>query len=73
MRPDNRWIWRRRGEYEETVFPEIDKSSKISVHLWGAIGVGFKSPLIFFGRTVNSEVYVTSLKTSGFIGLADAT
>jgi hypothetical protein len=73
MGPDSRSIWRRRGEYEETVFAETDKYPKISVHLWGAIGVGFRSPVAFFDKTVNSEVYVTSLKTSGFVGLADAT
>jgi hypothetical protein len=55
------------------VFGETDKYPKISVHLWGAIGVGFKSELIFFERTVNSDVYVDSLKSSGFVDLADAT
>jgi hypothetical protein len=73
MGPDNRWIWRRWAECEETVFAEIDKYPKISVDLWGAVGVGFKSPFISFDRTVNSEVYVTSFKTSDFVGLADAT
>jgi hypothetical protein len=54
MSPDNRWIWRRRGECEEAVFAETDKYPKTCVHLWGAIGVGFKSPLIFIDGTVNA-------------------
>jgi hypothetical protein len=73
MGPDNRWIWRRRGEYEDTVFSETDKYPKISIHLWGAIGLGFKSDLIFFERTVSSDVYVGSLRSSGFVEATDAT
>jgi hypothetical protein len=71
--PDNRWIWRRQGEYEETIFAPADKYAKISIHLWGAVGIGFKSSLVFFEKTVDSDVYVNSLITSGFVAMADAT
>jgi hypothetical protein len=73
MGPDNCWIWERCGEYEETVFAETDKYAPISIHLWRAIGVGFKSPLVFFEENVNSNVCVNSLKGSGFVELADMT
>jgi hypothetical protein len=48
MGPQNRWIWRRRREHDETVFAETGKYAPISIHLWGTIGVGCKSPLVFF-------------------------
>jgi transposase len=73
MGPDNRWVWRRRGEYDEPIFAQSDKYPRISIHLWAAIGVGFKSSLIFFEKTVDSDVYVESLKNSGFVNLADMT
>jgi hypothetical protein len=53
------------------VFAETDEYSPISIHLWGAIDVGFKSPLVFFEENVNSDVYVNSLKGSEFVELAD--
>jgi hypothetical protein len=40
---DNRWVWRRRGEYEEEIFAEAGKYPRISVHFWAAIGIGLKS------------------------------
>jgi hypothetical protein len=73
MGPDNRWIWRRRGEYEETVFTENSKYAPISIHLWGAIRVGFKSSPMCFEENVNSDSYVNSVKGSGFVELADMT
>jgi hypothetical protein len=72
MGPDNHWIWRRRGEYEKDFFAETDKFFKISIHVWGAIGVGFKSSLIIFEQNVNSAIYVDALIKSGFVGLANA-
>jgi hypothetical protein len=56
MGPDNRWVWRRRGEYEEGIFAEADKYPRISIHLWVPIGIRFKSCISIFEETVNSNV-----------------
>jgi hypothetical protein len=73
MGPDNRWVWRRRGEYPEGVFAATDKYAKISIHVWGAIGRGFKSNLIIFATNVDSDVYIQELVNSGFCEAANAT
>jgi hypothetical protein len=73
MGPENYWIWRRRGEYEEGICAETDKFSKISIHVWGAIGVGFKSSLIIFEQNVNSAIEADALLKSGFVGLVNGT
>jgi hypothetical protein len=64
--PDNRWLWRRRRESVEDVLAPAAKYSKISLHLWGAIGVGFKSCLIVFVKNVDSDVYIESLNGDQF-------
>jgi hypothetical protein len=50
---DNRRVWRRRGEYEEGIVAETDKYPRISIHLWPAIEIGFKSRILIFEETVN--------------------
>jgi hypothetical protein len=70
MGPDTHWIWR---EYEKGFFAETDQFSKISIHVWGAVGVGFKSSLIIFEQNVNSAIYADALIKSGFMGLANTT
>jgi hypothetical protein len=71
MGPVNRWVRRRRGEYEEGIFAETDKYPRISIHLWAAIGIGFKSRVVIFEETVNLDVYVEALESSGFLRMAD--
>jgi hypothetical protein len=71
MGPDNRWVWRRFGDYSEKIFAPTDKYAKISIHVWGAIGVGFKSELIIFTSNVDAEVYTNEIEKSGFIEAAD--
>jgi hypothetical protein len=48
------------------VFAKTDKYAPISIHLWGANGVGFE-------EDVNSDVSVNSFKGGGFVELADMT
>jgi transposase len=71
MGPDNRWVWRRYGDCSEKIFAPTDKYAKISIHVWGAIGVGFKSELIIFTENVSAEVYTNEIEKSGFIQAAD--
>jgi transposase len=52
---DKRWRWRSRSNYRKTIFLEKEKYSRISVMVWGAIGIGFKSRLCIFPSTVNSK------------------
>jgi hypothetical protein len=59
------------GDYPEGTFAPTDKFAKISIHVWGAIGVGFKSMLIVFVTNVNSAVYVRGLVHSVFVPLID--
>jgi hypothetical protein len=73
MGPDNHWIWRRRGEYEKGFFAETDKFPKISIYVWGAVGVGFKSSLTIFEQNVNSASCADALIKSGFVRLANVT
>jgi hypothetical protein len=73
MGSDSHWIWRMRGEYKEETFAETDKFSKISIHVWGAIGVGFKSSLIILEQNVDCAIYAAPLIKSEFVGLANAT
>jgi hypothetical protein len=62
MGPDNHWVWRRRGEYSEGGFAETNKYTKISIHMWAAIGSGFKFPLIIFTKDVDPTHYIDSLQ-----------
>jgi hypothetical protein len=71
VRPNHCWVWSRRGEYEEGIFDETNKHSKISIHLLEAIAVGVKFPLIIFDENANSIVSVESLIQNGLLDLAN--
>jgi hypothetical protein len=64
-------VWRRKGEYEEGIVGETDKYPRISIRSWVAIGIDFKSRLSIFEETVNSDVDVEALESSGFLRMAD--
>ena len=52
----NHYVWRIPGE----IYPEILKTDlphPPKVMIWGAIGYNFKSNLVFFDRSVNSDTY----------------
>jgi hypothetical protein len=64
-------IWRKRGEILVEGFYERDHHP-LSVMVWGAIGIGFRGPLMRCPPSVNQEVYRDILARSGiFQALCD--
>jgi hypothetical protein len=66
LNSDSRWCWRRAGELEEGIFSNLVKFP-ISIMVWGAIGIGFKSKLMFIENTLDAAGYIAMLERSGFI------
>lgn len=66
MTSDSRWIWARRGEHTESQYAN-KHSFPLSCMVWGAIGVGFKSNLMFIENTINSNGYCDMLRESMLI------
>ena len=54
--PDNRYIWYKRGETDDSCYAEYEKASW-GVMVWAAIGVGYKSKLMICRKSVNSHEY----------------
>ena len=51
------WVWRKKGDYR----PEVckwKKSHNQKVMIWGAVGYGFKSRLVFIDGIIDSEKYI---------------
>jgi hypothetical protein len=69
-RPDNKWVWKRRGEYSFATLAPVAKFAKISIMIWAAIGPNFKSSLAVHNGLVNSETYMQALQ-DGFSTEAD--
>ena len=65
-------VWRRRGDYR----PEVCRSESShppKVLIWGAVGHGFKSNLVFVDETVSADTYINKiLIQSGVIEHANA-
>ena len=68
--PDNRWLWRRKGDYSPSVCAMHQKFPQ-KVMVWGAIGKNFKSQLIFWEGTVNKENYFQTLQDNNVFSDAD--
>ena len=68
---DGRWIWRRRGDVDDSVFSDRTKFP-VSVMVWGAIGPGFKSKLVFCDNSVTQSEYIDILSRSQLFEEADA-
>jgi hypothetical protein len=61
--PDSHPIWIRRGEIKFSALAPKNKFPRFSLMVWGAIGPGLKSELIFFDNAnINSERYIQSLQ-----------
>lgn len=59
-------LWRIPGECRESDY--IDKEQHpIQVMVWGAIGLGYKSPLLCFKSTCTQDTYMTMLTENGII------
>jgi transposase len=63
---DHRWRHLRTGDWNETSFATRTKFP-ISVMIWGAIGVDYKSGCIFCSKGVDTDEYQSILKRSKFI------
>jgi hypothetical protein len=50
MGPDNRRMWRRRGEYEDGIFAEADKYPRISIHFEQRLGSIFNLAFQFLKK-----------------------
>lgn len=59
--PDFIRIYRLKGDISEKYTSAFEKYP-VSVMVWGAIAYNFKSELVFFESTVNSDVYLNMLK-----------
>jgi hypothetical protein len=60
---DSRRQWIPRGEYPDQSFVSFPKHPQ-SVMVWAAIGLGYKSPLIFIEGFLNAPRYRTMLSTN---------
>jgi transposase len=61
--PDNRFIWRRYSDNDDSVFSENSKFPPGTL-VWGAIGMNYKSPLVLVHGSINSQDYIRILKQS---------
>jgi hypothetical protein len=68
---DSKYIWRRRGEREESVFADQIKYP-ISAMFWGAIGLNFKSKLILIKNTIDAEGYKDVLESANIIEILNS-
>jgi hypothetical protein len=66
LNSDARWVWRRRGDYADSVF--IDKVKHApAVMIYAAIGIGYKSKLVICHDTVDTSAYCQNIITSQMI------
>lgn len=69
----NHYVWRVTGEVYPTVLKE-DLVKPPKVMIWGAIGYNFKSNLVIFTQSVNSQTYINqAIKGSRLKEFADYT
>lgn len=61
LRDDSRRIWIKRGVYNDATFIN-EKKYDIGLMVWGAIGVGWRSPLILVKGRLNSDGYISMLE-----------
>ena len=66
MGDDKRWVWRRRGEDNPTLYKQTEKFPS-SVMIYSAIGVGYRSNLVFVNGTIDSTKYQQNIIESGMI------
>jgi hypothetical protein len=57
-RSDSHWVWRRKGVYAMSILAPTEKFPRISIMVWGAIGIGYKSPPILIGGAMIGDRYL---------------
>jgi transposase len=60
---DNKMGWVKKGACTESCFVSVPKFQE-SIMCWGAIGHGYKSPLVFFDSTVDTDAYISMLQNN---------
>ena len=63
---NGRKLWRIPGECLETDYVQLEQHPR-QIMVWGAIGVGYKSPLLVFEGNCNKESYISLLEENGII------
>jgi transposase len=63
---DKQWVWYRRGEENPSADAPTRKFPP-SVMIFGVIGLGYKSKLLFIKGTVNAAKYIENLANLGFM------
>jgi transposase len=58
---DNKMGWVKRGAYNDSSYISTPKFQG-GIMCWGAIGRGYKSPLLFFDSTVDVDTYISTLQ-----------
>jgi transcriptional regulator with XRE-family HTH domain len=70
--PDSHRVWVQKGTYSYSALAPTNKFPKFTLMVWGAIGLGLKSELIFFEEgAVNSKQYLDAVRR--FCDQADST
>ena len=62
--PDNSWVRYRSGQWNETATKKKEKFP-LSAMFWGAVGIGYKSPLMICSGSVKASEYQTIMTQSG--------
>lgn len=68
---DKQWVWRSYGEKNGTAVRKTDKFPP-SLMIYGAIGKGYKSHLVFCETTIDSYCYRRNIEESGMIEHLDS-
>lgn len=68
---DNHFVWKTKGQYRKSNLAPTTKFPKISIMVWGAIGLNFKSQLVILEGSVNAQKYIDAL-SNGFFTHANA-
>ena len=66
MGNDCKWVWVKRGEYNEKAYVQREKFP-ISIMVWGMIAFGYKSKLLFIENTLTAEGYIKLLDDNSII------
>jgi hypothetical protein len=61
-KPDGHWVWRRRGVYRMHIMAPTDKYPPVSIMVWGAIGIGYKSKLQVVVGSITGETHLKILR-----------
>lgn len=67
---DKRWVWRRHGEDNPTAYKQTEKYPA-SLMIYGAIGVNYKSTLVFVDGSIDALRYQRNILASGMFETMD--